>query len=252
MSGMRRAPNGRADRAESTSTHGGFRCCAKSCRPHLHTVDNIQSTEVGSALISAVSLDRTELPRHESRSPGRRCDRRLRRSRAAPRGRRRPSHRPWTALGGHEAARSPGPLPARRLHRARPRHRRPDASRPGRLRLPGPEGQLVRGVRAADRALAARDHGGGGRPERHPLVVLPPARRPPRRPPRRERGPGRRGQCGARARTSRRMRRLRGDRTGRTRCRTALGRHPVLRRRARPECVQALRGLQRGNGRRPA
>ena len=45
---------------------------------------------------------------------------------------------------------------------------------------------------------ARREHGGRRRPERHPLVVLPRARRPARGPPYRERGPRRRGQRGAR------------------------------------------------------
>ncbi len=38
----------------------------------------------------------------------------------------------------------------------------------------GLKANSVRGVRAADRAAAARHHGGRGRPERHSLVVLPP------------------------------------------------------------------------------
>ena len=62
-------------------------------------------------------------------------------------------------------------------------------------------------IEPAAAQLDGRDRG----PERHPLVVLPPARRPARRAAHRERGPGRRGQCGARARAGHRLCRLRGD-----------------------------------------
>ena len=65
-------------------------------------------------------------------------------------------------------------------------------------RLPGPEGQLVRGVRAADPAAAARGAPRCRRPERHPLVVLPRHGGPYDGRRVEQRGPGRRGQCGAR------------------------------------------------------
>ena len=55
--------------------------------------------------------------------------------------------------------------------------RRPVRDRPGRLRLPRPEGELVRDLRRSARAAARRRHGGHRRAERHPVVVLPRPRR---------------------------------------------------------------------------
>ena len=106
-------------------------------------------------------------PARSAPTSARRCARRHR----------RPPDRPRRAPGGAAEQRRPRAVPARRLLGAPAGDRRPDRGRARRLRVPRPQGQLVRDRRAAARAAAERRHGGRRRPERHPVVVLPRPRR---------------------------------------------------------------------------
>ena len=98
--------------------------------------------------------------RVRGRGPG------ARRDRGAP-------DRPRRASRGAAHERGARAVGARRLRRAPAGDGRPERDRARRLRLPRAQGELVRELRAAARAAAARRDGGRGRPERDPLVVLP-------------------------------------------------------------------------------
>ena len=145
--------------------------------------------------------------------------------------------------------RGQGAVRPRRLRGAPARDRRPVRDRAGRLRLPRPEGELVRDLRRAARPAPRRRHGGHRRPERHPLVVLPRRRRAVRRAPDRDRRPGRRRHEDDPARARDRLRRLRGHRARGAGRRPPSRGHAVHDRRAEPDDVRPLPAVQRGDDR---
>ena len=131
---------------------------------------------------------------------------------ARPQRRRRDPDRPRPPPAGDGGARSAGAEPARRLREPPGRHRRRRRCRRRGCRLRRPEGVQPARDGTGDRAAARTGRGLRLRPERHPLVVLPRARRPPGRPHPRKRRSRRGRDRGDRGRSRHRLRPLLRDR----------------------------------------